>query len=85
MKKIITGFAFVVPCLYWALHIYFAILAFSSFKLWFALAVTLIPIGGVLLFLGACIGEGMWLPVILATAYALLYLLSHLWVSHIDD
>lgn len=51
---------------YIAMHIYFAYVAFTTFTLWAALAMFLIPVFGDLFFIGACIGAGMWSPVIFA-------------------
>lgn len=51
---------------YLAMHLYFFYKAFTVFKLWFAILVLIIPIGGDLLFSGALIYyEGNWTYILL--------------------
>lgn len=59
--------------LYLGMHIYFAYYAFTAFKLWFAVAVTLAPIVGDLLLAGAAIADKNWLPIILLVSVGALY------------
>ena len=56
--------------LYLGMHIYFAIYAFLSFKLWFAIVILLTPVVGDLLLCGASIGLHNWLPAIIFTVVA---------------
>lgn len=46
------------------MHIYFAIYAFTTFKLWIALFTFLAPIVGDLVVAGAAIANHNWLPII---------------------
>ncbi|PWL54728.1 MAG: hypothetical protein DBY36_01950 [Clostridiales bacterium] len=52
---------------YLALHIYFVVIAFQTYTTWFAI-VTIIPGIGPLMFSGAQIGDGNWIPALLYVA-----------------
>jgi hypothetical protein len=75
----------ILTCLgYLAMHVYFAYVAFTSFKLWFAILVTILPVGGDMLLLGAYIADGNWLPAIAFTVVSVLYMISSALASAAD-
>jgi len=73
-----AAFAILAVIAYVAMHVYFTYLAFTSFKLWFAIAVFLVPVLGDMLLLGAFIGSGMWTPAIIFGVFGVLYFIGSL-------
>ena len=73
-------FTVIALILYAAMHIYFAYLAFSLYQVWFGLLVVLLPVGGDILFAGASIAEGNWLPTIIFGVVGVVWYLAQ-WMS----
>ena len=84
MKKIASILSFFSILMYWSMHVYFAYTAFTAFSTWFALVTTLVPVGGDMLFIGACIAEGIWTPAILFAVVGIAYSLSHVLSSRYE-
>lgn len=84
MKKISSVFSLLTLIMYWGMHAYFAYTAFSTFSIWFALVTTFMPVGGDMLFIGACIAKGIWTPAILFAVVGISYCLSYVFSSRYE-
>jgi len=83
MKK--AWIPIVTLLLYLAMHIYFAVYAFTNFKLWIALATFLLPVVGDLMLCGFAIALHNWLPFILLNVVSTLVFVSELVVKKEDE
>lgn len=62
--------------IYGAMHIYFTVVAFTQFKVWFAIVTLVVPAGGDLLLVGASAYKGNWTPLIIGAVSILFWLIA---------